>query len=207
MAPLPERPRLGFFVSHRGSNMRAIVAACDDGTVLADPALLISNNRSSAALAWAAERGMPHIHLSPKSAGSEDALDQAHVDALKEARVDLVVLAGYMRMIGPKVLSAYANRILNIHPALLPKYGGQGMYGQRVHEAVLAAGENESGATVHLVDGGYDTGPIVAQSKVPVQEEDSPDTLAARVLKVEHTLFPETLGRIVSGEIDLDTLG
>lgn len=207
MASLPARPRLGFFVSHRGSNMRAIVAACDDGQVRADPALLISNNGSSAALSWAADRGMPHVHLSPKTSGSEEALDEAHVGALQEAGVDLVILAGYMRKIGPKVLSAYANRILNIHPALLPKYGGQGMYGQRVHDAVLAAGERESGATVHLVDGDYDTGPIVAQAKVPIQAGDTPETLAARVLKVEHTLFPETLARIASGDIDLESLG
>lgn len=207
MAPLPQRPRLGFFVSHRGSNMRAIVAACHDGKVQADPALLISNNRNSAALAWADETDLPCHHLSPKSEGGEDALDEAHLRALKSAQVDLIILAGYMRKIGPKVLETYKNRILNIHPSLLPKYGGQGMYGHHVHEAVIAAGDAESGVTVHLVDGDYDTGPIVSQARVPVVEGDSPDDLAARVLKREHTFFAETLGRIVSGAIDLDSLG
>ena len=207
MNRLPLQPRLGFFVSHRGSNMRAIVAACRAGDIHADPALLISNNRSSAALAWAAETGLAHVHLSPKSTGSEEALDEAHVAALHEAKVDLVVLAGYMRKIGPKVLAAYSKRILNIHPALLPKYGGQGMYGHRVHEAVIAAGEEESGVTVHLVDAGYDTGPVVAQTKVPVEPGDTPETLAERVLREEHRFYPDTIARIISGEIDLDVLG
>lgn len=207
MTPLPKSPRLGFFVSHRGSNMRAIVAACQDGTLAATPALLISNNKSSAALVWASENDLPHCHLSPKSTGSEDALDQAHLDALQDAEVDLIILAGYMRKIGPKVLKAYSNRILNIHPALLPKYGGQGMYGSHVHEAVIANKEAESGVTVHLVDGDYDTGPIVDQATVPVLPDDTVEELAARILKQEHRFFSETLGRIVSGEIDLDKLG
>jgi phosphoribosylglycinamide formyltransferase-1 len=187
--------------------MRAIVSACQTGALAADPALLISNNRSSAALSWAAENGLPHVHLSPKSSGSEESLDQAHLDKLQEAGADLIILAGYMRKIGPKVLSAFSNRILNIHPALLPKYGGQGMYGHHVHEAVVANRESESGVTVHLVDGEYDTGPIVAQATVPVLPADTPDDVAARVLVQEHLFFSETLIRIVSGEIDLDALG
>ena len=206
MAPLPNRPRLGFFVSHRGSNMRAVVSACSMGALQADPVLLISNNRNSPALAWAAEQSLPHLHLSPKTEGSEKALDQAHLKALKEAGVDLIVLAGYMRKIGPKVLSAYPNRIINIHPSLLPKHGGQGMYGGKVHEAVIAAGEQESGVTVHLVDGGYDTGAIVDQTKVPVLADDSAEDLAARVLEQEHKFLSDTLVRIVTGEIDLDAL-
>ncbi|MBT5242436.1 MAG: phosphoribosylglycinamide formyltransferase [Rhodospirillaceae bacterium] len=186
--------------------MRTIVAASQDGTLKADLALLVSNNRTSAALEWAAENGLPHLHLSPRTVSSEDALDQAHLDALKEAKVDLIVLAGYMRKIGPKVLTAYANRILNIHPALLPKYGGQGMYGGRVHEAVIANGDSESGVTVHLVDGEYDTGPVVAQAKVPVLPNDTADELAKRVLAQEHRLYTDTLIRIVAGEINLDAL-
>ena len=206
MAHLPERPRLGFFVSHRGSNMRAIFDACQDRRVHAEPALLISNNKSSAALAWAEVVCLSHINLSPTGAGSEEALDEAHLEALQNADVDLIILAGYMRKIGPLVLAAYANRILNIHPALLPKYGGQGMYGHHVHDAVIAARETESGVTVHLVDGSYDTGPIVDQTTVPVESDDTTETLAARVLKSEHSFFSETLARIISGDIDLDSL-
>lgn len=207
MTQLPQRPRLGFFVSHRGSNMRAIVSACQAGDLNAEPAILISNNRNSAALVWAAKNDLAHFHLSPKSTGSDEALDQAHLDALVDANVDLIILAGYMRKIGPKVLSAFSNRILNIHPALLPKYGGQGMYGSHVHEAVIANREAESGVTVHLVDGEYDTGPIVAQAEVPVLPADTPKDLAARVLAQEHQFFSETLVRVVSGEINLDDLG
>ena len=201
MALLPQRPRLGFFVSHRGSNMRAIVSACKAGGLNAEPAVLISNNRNSAALVWAAENDLAHIHLSPKSASSDEALDQAHLDALVNANVDLVILAGYMRKIGTKVLSAFSNRILNIHPALLPMYGGQG------HKAVIANRETESGVTVHLVDDDYDTGAVVGQAKVPVLPADTPEDLGARVLAQEHLFFSETLIRIVSGEINLDDLG
>ncbi len=207
MSSLPDNPRLGFFVSHRGSNMRAIVDACQDGRIQAEPALLISNNRNSAALAWAADTGLAHVHLSAKAAGSEEALDTAHVEALQGEQVDLVVLAGYMRKIGPQMIATYPNRILNIHPALLPKYGGQGMYGHHVHEAVIASGDAESGVTVHVVDGSYDTGPIVAQTKVPVEDGDTPETLAARVLKEEHHFYPATIARIVARDIDLDALG
>ena len=186
--------------------MRAIVDACNDGRVRAEPAILISNNKSSKALEWAKDAQLRHVHLSPKSEGSEQALDTAHLEVLQEAQVDLIVLAGYMRKIGPLVLQTYANRILNIHPALLPRYGGQGMYGHYVHEAVIAAGDAESGVTVHLVDSEYDTGPIVDQARVPVYAGDTAETLAARVLKVEHRFFPETIARIVSGKIDLDSL-
>jgi len=141
-----------------------------------------------------------------KTTGSEEALDAAHVDVLRDADIDLVILAGYMRKIGPKLIEAYPNRILNIHPALLPKYGGKGMYGKNVHEAVIAGGDTESGVTVHLVDGGYDTGPTVAQKRVPVHKGDTVETLAARVLSEEHRLYSTTIERIASGEIDLDAL-
>ena len=109
---------------------------------------------------------------------------------LAEARVDLLVLAGYLKLVPAAVTDAFAGRIINIHPALLPQHGGSGMYGQRVHAAVLAAGDNESGATVHLVDAEYDRGAILAQGRVPVAPDDTPATLAARVLAVEHRLLP-----------------
>ena len=109
-------------------------------------------------------------------------------------------------MLGPRTLDAYRNRILNVHPALLPKFGGPGMYGERVHEAVLASGDRVSGVTVHLVDEEYDHGPVVAQTQVPVLPDDTPGTLAAKVLEQEHILYPETIQRIATGEIDLDVL-
>ena len=125
------------------------------------------------------------------------------LEALRDAKIDLVILAGYMKKIGPKTLVAFSNRILNIHPALLPKHGGQGMYGLRVHEAVIAAGETESGATVHLIDAEYDEGPILQQITVPVLLDDTPETLQKRVLEKEHFLYPDTLAKIARSEIKL----
>jgi len=206
MSALPARPKLGFLASHNGSNMRAIVAACRGGTLAADPAVLISNNGDSAAIAWAREHGLAAVHLSVTRTGSPEKLDRAIVDTLKSHAVDLVVLAGYMRKLGPLTLDAYTKRILNVHPALLPKFGGHGMYGAFVHEAVLKSGERVTGATIHLVDGDYDQGPVVAQAEVPVEDGDTPETLAARVQAAEQTLFPLTIRRIIARELDLDRL-
>ncbi|MBX7198206.1 MAG: phosphoribosylglycinamide formyltransferase [Rhodospirillaceae bacterium] len=204
MNGLPSPLRLGFLASHNGTNMRAVVAACRDRRLKADPVLLISNNRDSAALAWAADNGLAGQHISATSAGSDDNADAAIAGALRAHRVDVVILAGYMRKLGPRTLAAFPRRILNAHPALLPKFGGQGMYGARVHTAVLSAGEIETGVTIHLVDEVYDHGAQLAQAKVPVMPGDAPETLAARVQAREQELFPEVLGRIIAGEIDLD---
>jgi phosphoribosylglycinamide formyltransferase 1 len=207
MASLPQRPRLAFLASHNGTNMRAIVAACRQGRLNAEPALLISNNKDCGAIAWADLQGVPWQHLSAtKLGGSADDLDQAMAAALQEARVDLIIFAGYMRKLGPKTLSAFPRRILNVHPALLPKFGGQGMYGKFVHEAVLKAGEKTTGATIHIVDGEYDHGAVVAQAEVPVNSGDTPETLAARVQAKEQELYPQVLRDIIGGKIDLDKL-
>ncbi len=206
MSALPARPRIGFLASHNGTNMRAIVAACRAGTLAAEPAVLVSNNRDCAAIVWAGENSIPWEHVSAKGKGSEAAADAAIAEALKRYGVDLVVLAGYMRKLGPATLTAFHRRILNVHPALLPKFGGKGMYGAFVHEAVLKAGERESGATIHLVDDEYDHGAVVAQARVPVEAADSAATLAARMQAREQTLYPETLRRIIAGDIDLDRI-
>lgn len=204
MTALPVNPRIGFLASHNGTNMRAIVAAMRGGSLEAEPTVLISNNRDSSAIAWAAENKLPWAHISAKSEGSEAAADARIAETLQRHGADLVVLAGYMRKLGSMTLKAYSRRILNVHPALLPKFGGQGMYGAHVHEAVLRAGERETGVTIHLVDDQYDHGAIVAQARVPVEASDTPATLAARVQAREQTLYPETLRRIIAGEIDLD---
>lgn len=206
MAPLPARPRIGFLASHNASNMRAIVKVARDGFLSVEPVILISNNKDSQALAWAKQNKLLCVHISATSAGSEAAADAAIAMKLKDHRVHLVVLAGYMRKLGPKVLAAFPRRILNTHPALLPKFGGKGMYGSHVHAAVLKAKETQSGATIHLVDDQYDHGPIVAQSPVPVSIDDTVQTLADRVQAEERVLFLETVRRIVAQEIDLDKL-
>jgi len=125
---------------------------------------------------------------------------------LEKHRVNLIVLAGYMKKLGPKTLARYRGRVVNIHPALLPKFGGKGMFGHHVHDAVIAAGEKESGATVHIADEEYDRGRILAQKRVPVMPDDTSESLAARVLEVEHELYAETLQRIAKGEIKLEGL-
>lgn len=192
---------IGFLASHGGSNMQAIINACKAGRLNAAAAVVISNNGDSRALERAKSEGIPGYYLSGKTHPDPDDLDKAILDTLIRHKVDIVALAGYMKKLGPKTLSYFRGRILNIHPALLPKFGGKGMYGIHVHEAVLAAGEKESGVTVHLVDEEYDRGPILAQVRVPVMPDDTPETLAERVLVQEHILYSATLQRIATGDI------
>lgn len=198
--------KLGFLASHRGSSMRAIVDACRSGHLNAQPRAVVSNNANSPALEWAGEQGLTTFHLSSKTHPSPGELDAAIAGELSGEQVDMVLLCGYMKMVGPRTLAAFPARILNVHPALLPKFGGAGMYGTRVHDAVLAAGETVSGVTIHLVDEEYDRGPIVAQSVVPVRPGDDAGSLAARVLVEEHRLYVDSVRKIVAGEIDLDKL-
>ena len=183
--------------------MQAIIDACKSGALHASPAVVISNNSKSGSLDRAKKEGIPHYHISGKHYPDPKDLDQAILTEMIDHLVDIIVLAGYMKKLGQKTLTHFEGRILNIHPALLPKYGGKGMYGMNVHEAVIYSGENESGVSIHIVDGNYDTGPIIAQSRVTVSQSDTPKTLAEKVLKQEHFLFPETLQKIVTGEIVL----
>jgi len=195
--------KLGFLASGRGTNLQSIIDACKDGRLNAVPAVVISNNAGSMALERANHEQIPALHLSPKLFTNEDELDQRIAETLMQHGARLVILAGYMKKLGPRTLAAYAGRIINVHPALLPKFGGQGMYGDNIHRAVLTAGETETGVTIHLVEENYDSGPILAQRKVKVEEGDTVETLAARVLAVEHELFVETIGAILEGKIKL----
>jgi phosphoribosylglycinamide formyltransferase-1 len=195
--------RLGFLASHGGSNVQAIIDACRAGTLDAMPCVLISNNSDAPVVARAREAGVAAYHLSSHTHPDAARLDDAILEALTRHGAAVIVLAGYMKKLGPRTLARYRGRVLNIHPALLPKFGGQGMYGRRVHEQVLAAGDSVSGATVHLADEEYDRGPILAQREVPVMRGDSVDSLAARVLEAEHALYVDTLARIARGEIKL----
>jgi phosphoribosylglycinamide formyltransferase 1 len=182
--------------------MQAIIDACKAGRLDAVPCVVISNNSESLALARAAREGIPHYHISGQTHPGA-AEDRAILETLAAHRATLVILAGYMKRIGPATLAAYRGRVLNIHPALLPKFGGAGMFGKLVHEAVLRAGETETGVTVHLVDDQYDHGPILAQAKVPVLPTDTAEALAQRVLAHEHRLYVETLQQISRGEVAL----
>jgi phosphoribosylglycinamide formyltransferase-1 len=195
--------KLGILASHRGSSLQAVIDACGAGRLAATPAVVISNNADAEALARARRHGIPHAHLSGAAHPDAARLDAAIRDTLAAHGVELVLLLGYLRKLGPLTLGRYERRVLNVHPALLPRFGGQGMYGLRVHEAVLAAGERETGVTIHLVDGEYDRGRIVAQCRVPVLPGDTVDTLAARVLAREHAFLVETLEGVLSGAVPL----
>jgi len=191
--------KLGFLSSHGGSNMQAIIDACKDGRIAASPEVVISNNKDSGALSRAATAGISRYHVSAKALGSEENADREILSILERHAVDLVILAGYMKKIGSNILQKYPDKILNIHPALLPRHGGQGMYGMFVHQAVLKAGEKETGATIHLVNDEYDKGRILAQAKVPVENGDTPESLAKRVLEAEHMLYVDTVAKIAKG--------
>ena len=186
--------------------MQAIVDACKDGRLRASPRVLISNNSRSTALARARRKGIPSRHISAVTHPDPDERDAAIAETLETHGVDLVVLSGYMKRLGPRTLAAYRARILNVHPALLPRFGGKGMYGVAVHQAVLDAGATATGATIHLVDELYDHGPPVARREVPVLPNDTVDSLRDRVRAVEHSLYVDTLQGIASGEIDLDAI-
>jgi phosphoribosylglycinamide formyltransferase-1 len=193
------------FGSGRGSNFKAVLDAMAGGGIpLARISLVISNNASAGILDIARSRGITALHISQKQFETEAQFVAALLETLRSHGTGLVVLAGYMKRLPPPVVHAYRNRIINIHPALLPRFGGQGMYGIHVHAAVLAAKEILSGATVHLVDDEYDRGPILLQQTVPVLPDDTPETLAARVLRVEHQLLPDAVRLFSEGRVDLN---
>jgi len=175
--------RIAVAISGRGSNLAALLAALPPGAP-AKVALVLSNRADAGGLEVARENSVPTMVL------ADPADSSAWIDALSQHQIDLVVLAGYLKLVPAPVVHRYRGRIINIHPALLPAFGGPGMYGHRVHEAVLANGASVSGATVHLVDEIYDRGAILAQARVPVLPADTPDTLAERVLAVEQRLLP-----------------
>lgn len=191
--------RLAIFASGEGTTLAAIIDACANGSLMAEIVVVISNNRDSGVLHRARECSLPHVYLSSLTHTDPEALDAAILNALISAKAEFVVLAGFMKKIGPQVLSAYQGKIINTHPALLPKFGGPGMYGQRVHEAVLAAKEKYSGASVHLVTEEYDAGSIIAQVQVPVLAEDTVAMLSERVQTAERTLLVQTLQTIAYG--------
>lgn len=191
--------RLGFLASNSGSSLRAIVGAIEAGSLDAEARLVVSNKSEAPALSFAAAHCIP-TSVIPTVRSPEEA-DERLAAALDEAKVDLVILSGYLRKLGPRTLTTYRSRILNIHPALLPRHGGPGMYGRRVHEAVIAAGDRVSGATVHLVDEDYDHGEPIARVEVPVLCSDTATDLERRVMAAEPSLFVDTLQRLAAGTL------
>jgi phosphoribosylglycinamide formyltransferase-1 len=195
--------RLGFLASHGGSNMQAIIDSIKSGDLDAEACVVISNNSGSGAIERAKNEGIPFYHISSVTYPDPENMDNAMIDALDRHNAEIIILAGYMKKISPKFIEAFRGKIINIHPALLPKFGGEGFYGMKVHETVIAFGEKFSGATIHVVDEKYDHGRILHQLQVEVLPGDTPETLAQRVLGIEHLLYTQTLQMISAGEIEL----
>jgi phosphoribosylglycinamide formyltransferase-1 len=194
------RLKLAFLASRNGSAFRAAVEAARAERLPADIVLLVSNSAKAPALDFARERGIA-CEVIPTAADPE-AADQALAGALAASGADRVVLSGYLRRIGPAVLAQFADRILNIHPGPLPAFGGEGMYGRRVHEAVIAAGAQQSEVTIHLVDGEYDHGRVLGRWPVPVEAGDTPEALEQRVTALEPEVMTRTLIDLAEGRLE-----
>jgi len=191
------KKNIAVFASGAGSGLQAIINGCATGEINASVRVVISNNSKSMALQRAKDASIAAFHFSQKTIEDPVQLEQTILDTLIIHDIDIIFLAGYLKKIGVKILQKFNGNIYNIHPALLPKYGGKGMYGINIHNAVIEAGETETGITIHRVDPEYDTGEIVAQCKVPVALDDTAETLAARVLVQEHVFLVQTLRRLI----------
>ena len=190
------KKKLAVFVSGRGSNFISLHKNVTAGTI----SLVVSDNPKAGALDYAAENHIDSFVISVKDKDYVQHL----LSILQQYDIDYILLAGYLKKIPDEIVEKYRWRILNIHPALLPKFGGKGMYGINVHRAVLQAGESESGVTIHFIDEDYDKGLIIAQEKVPVLDNDTPEILAKRVLEVEHTLYPKIVQKLCEGKIKVE---
>ena len=193
--------RIGVLVGAkgRGSNLMAIMNAITDGTLSGQVAVVIGSLKGAPALEVASNAGVETVVVGTANR-TDDEYGAVLLRAITKRDVDLIVLAGYMRRLPDALTSAYAGRIINIHPSLLPAFGGHGMYGRKVHEAVRNAGVSESGCTVHVVDNEYDHGPVIAQRRVDVHPEDSVDDIAERVLGAEHSLLVDVIADICNGQ-------
>jgi phosphoribosylglycinamide formyltransferase-1 len=195
---------LGFFASGSGSNFEAVAKRCRSGELAAEPTVVICNVSDAGVFARAKRFGVPCFLVRRDDFTQGREFASRLLEILREHQVELVLLAGYLRKLPPAVAQAYPNRVLNIHPALLPSFGGKGMYGARVHEAVLAAGCRVTGVTVHIVDSEYDRGLIVLQRTVEVKDGDDPATLAARVLKVEHEIYGDVVKLFIENRVRVE---
>ena len=192
------RPRIGVLISGRGSNLQSIINAITSRRLDATIAVVVSNRADAQGLQRASDAGIDAVHLSPRAYPDRDAYDQALADLLRSRGVELVCLAGFMRLVGRPLLDAFPNRILNIHPSLLPSFPGLDAQRQALEHGVRV-----TGATVHIVNAELDGGPIVLQAPVPVLEDDTVETLSARVLMEEHRLYPDAIGLVLDGRCSI----
>lgn len=196
--------KLGVLASGNGTDLEAIYKEMASGTLPGvEVAIVLSNKESAPVLEKARMRGIKALFVDPKDKSKED-YDRELALLMKEAGVDLVCLIGYMKILTPVFVSAFPRHIINVHPALLPKYGGNGWYGMKVHEAVLAAGEKESGMTIHYVDIGVDSGATILQEKVSIEPGETPETLRAKVLELEKKAYPEAIRRIYKERLKIN---
>ena len=189
---------IAVFASGRGSNFRKIYQNINKGEVPAQISCLITDNSSAGAISFAEQKLIPVYTISPKDFSSSEKFGEAVLQILKKYLIAWIILAGYLKKIPDNVFSNYSNRVLNIHPALLPSFGGRGMYGMHVHQAVFNSGAKISGVTVHLINNEYDAGPIVMQQAVDIQNCKSPDEIAKKVLKIEHKLYSKAVQKILT---------
>lgn len=196
--------RIAVLASHGGSNLQAIIDGCASGQIDGEVVLVVSNNKKAFALERARNHHIDTLILTDAAYPAPNEYAGELLSQLASRKVNLICLAGYMKMIPQPVIEGYRDRIINIHPALLPKHGGKGMYGIHVHESVIAAHESETGVTIHLVNEHYDDGRIIAQESIAVHPDDTPQSLQERVLELEHQLYPDTVARIAAGEITLE---
>ncbi len=198
--------KLAVFVSGGGTNLQAILDAIDEGRIAdARVEVVISNNRKAHALERAAKKGIAHLCISPADYAGRDAFNRELLQKTASYSVDLIVLAGFLVVIPPEMIAAYKNRIINIHPSLIPSFCGKGYYGLKVHEGALKRGVKVTGATVHFVDEGTDTGPILLQKAVAVKEDDTPERLQRRVMEeAEWKILPEAIQLIAAGRVRVE---
>ena len=200
----PSVVRIGVLASGEGTNSQAILDACARGEVPGQVVVVVSNKPGARALERARAAGVPAVLLDHRAYADRQAFEQHLAEVLKTHAVDLVCLAGFLRILSPWFVAQFPGRIMNIHPALLPSFGGRGMYGAHVHETVLAYGVKVSGCTIHFVDDTPDGGPIILQAAVPVRDDDTPSTLAARIAAQEHHLYPEAVTLFAAGRLRVE---
>jgi len=197
--------RIAVLASGGGSNLQALIDAWrSQHDAQAELALVVSDRPNARALERARQASLPALFLDPANFSSREDYDLDLARRLEQQGIGLVCLAGFMRILSPAFVRRFPQKILNIHPSLLPAFGGEGMYGHHVHEAVIRAGVKFSGCTVHFVDEGTDTGPIILQAAVPVLDEDTPETLAARILVEEHRLYPQAVALFCANRLIVD---
>ncbi len=197
---------IGFMASYNGSGMVSVLEAIENNGLQINPTVLICNNKDANALKNAEKYGLPTYHLSQKTHENSDDLDEAICAVLEKHNVDLLLLSGYMKKLGSKTLSEFHYKILNIHPSLLPKFGGKGMYGDHVHAAVLENKEKETGATVHIVTEEYDQGPIINQQEISLTDHETVESIRTKVQQIEAHLYVDTLKGIISENIKMPVI-